>query len=108
MEASNVLANHMHPPGTMCPIALVVSAIVGIPKRGDIVAQRVEPDIRHLLGVARHANATAARAGTRARDAEIGQAAANEAEHLILARLWHNPQPIALDQLAQAIGIARK
>ena len=48
------------------------------------------------------------RARARARDAEILQAAANEAEHLVLARARHDPQLVGLDQLAQAIGIARQ
>src|SRR5213595_449386 len=90
------------------PVALVVRLVAGVAKRCDVVAQRVEPDIRHLLRVTRNRNAPATRARPRSRDAEILQAAANEAEHLILTRARHNPQPIGLDQLTQAIGIARQ
>ena len=57
MEADDLLANHVH----AGPIPLVERALGGLGRTeaesGDVVAQRVQPDVDDVRGIARHGNA---------------------------------------------------
>ena len=71
------------------------------PRTGRVAEERVEPDVDGLPGVARDGDAP--RDG-RARDAEVAQALAHPAQHLVaprgrLHKLW-----IALQQLLHGTG----
>src|SRR4051794_37162403 len=79
MEADDVLADDMH---VGRPIAPVLVALVGKADTGDVVGERVDPDIHHVLFVAGHLDAPVER---RAGNREIAQAALDEAHHLVLA-----------------------
>ena len=82
METHNLFADHVH----VGRPEFVVLARVGraVSQSGDVVRQRVEPDIDHMLWVIRHRNAP--RKGAAA-DREIAQAALHEGEHFITTRL---------------------
>src|SRR5690242_785572 len=98
----------MQPLGILLPVALVERAIVGVAQRRDVVAQRVIPDVDHLRWIARYGDAPAVGALAGARDAEILQAAPDEAERLVLARLRHDAQRVRRDQLLQLVGVTRE
>ncbi len=83
---------------TMCRSAgqkrrKLVALGVGIAHGGEIVGERVEPDIHDVLGIARHRDAPG-EAG--ARDRQIVEAAADEAHHLVAARARRDEVGIAL------------
>ena len=82
VEAQDVLAHHMQ---IGRPEALVAGTLhIGETGGGDVVGERVEPDIHDMGGIARHRHAPCE---TGARDREIPQAAAHEAGHLVAPAL---------------------
>ncbi len=82
VEAHDILADHMQ---VGRPVALELRAVaVGKSGRGDVVGQRIDPDIHDVLGIAGHADAPVERG---ARDRQILQAAAHEARHFVEALL---------------------
>src|SRR6185312_1965083 len=108
MEADDILAEHMCPVGILLPIMLIERAVVAIAQRRDVVAERIVPDVDHLRGVAGNRDAPAVGALARPRDAEILQAAPDEAEYLVLACLRDDSQRIRGDQRLQLLGVARE
>ena len=81
VEADDVLADQMD---VGRPVALPQLRIVRIAEAGDVVGQRIEPDVHHMIGAARHRHAPV-EAG--ARDAEVVEPALDEAQHLVAAAL---------------------
>ena len=76
--------------------------------RGDVVAERVPPDVDHLARVARHRDAPATGAFRRAGHRDVVEPAGEEREHLVAALGGLDAQPPGLDGLAQRCGIARQ
>ena len=76
--------------------------------RGDVVRQRVEPDVHDLLGVARNRKAPAARPYLRARDAEVVETAGDEGADLLMAPRGHHAQRAGIEELGQPPGVARE
>ncbi len=84
VEAADLLADEVHVGGPEFCEARLVGGIVGaVAERGDVVGQRVEPDVDDVLFVARHGNAPG-EAG--AADGEILEAAADEGDDLAARR----------------------
>ena len=81
MEANNLLADHLHIGG---PVFLVLCRVVrAVAERRDVVGQRIEPDVDHVLGIVRNRNAPGEGA---AADGKIAQAGAHERNHFIAPR----------------------
>ena len=82
MEAHDFFADHVHIGG---PVLVEFGGVVGaIAERGNVVRERVEPDVDYVLGIVRHRDAPGER---RAADGKIAQSAADEREHFIAPRL---------------------
>src|SRR5438270_7573768 len=85
MEADNFLADHVH---VSRPVTFKVFLLRRIFRSqsdgGAVVAQRVQPYIHHVLGIARHGNAPLESA---AADREITQAALHKSYDLVAPRL---------------------
>ena len=103
VEADDPLADHMQPLVALAPPLAKSLALVGVVERGDVVRERVEPDVDHLAGVARHGDAPAVGAFGRTGDAEVGQTAPDEREHLVAAVLRLDLQTAAFDQIEQSL-----
>ena len=99
VEANDVLAHEMH---VRRPVFAVERIIVRpVAQGGDIVGERVDPHIDHMLGVEFHGNAPGER---RARHAQILQAGAQEVvQHLIGAGNRLNEFRVLLDVIDQPI-----
>ena len=73
VEADNLLADHVH---IGRPVFLEASCASACdepyPMRGDVVGQRIQPDVDHMLGIVGHRNAPGERA---AADGKIAQPA---------------------------------
>ena len=82
MEPEDVLADHMQVGRPEPAVALgIAERAVGRPSCcGDIVRQRIEPDIHHMRVVVRHRNAPGE---ARAADRQVAQPAFDEALHLV-------------------------
>ncbi|MGY4454086.1 hypothetical protein ACVWZR_008746 [Bradyrhizobium sp. i1.3.1] len=102
VEADDVLADDVH---VGRPVAPVLVALVGESDAGDVIGQRVDPDIHHVLFVAGHFHAPIE---GRARDREIAQAAAYEAHHLVLARVRANEFRMIFVELQKLVLIGRQ
>ncbi len=81
MEAHNLFPDHVHAGPVFFVLALV---FLSVSERRNVVRQRVEPDINHVLGIVGHRDAPGERA---AADGEIAQAAAHERNHFVAPRL---------------------
>ena len=77
VEADDVLADDVH---VRRPVAPVRIALVGKADAGDVVGQRIDPDIHHVFWVVRYLDAPIER---RARDRQIFQAAFDEADDFV-------------------------
>ena len=113
VEAQDALADDVHPTSA-APRAssagrraspLRMRAVI---ERGDVVGQRVDPDVHHLAGVARHRDPPAARPRPRAGDGEVLQARLDEAQHLVAPRCRDDAQPAAGDQVVELVAVARE
>ena len=82
VEADDVLADEMHVGRPERPAR---RGLVREAAGGDVVVQRVQPDIHHVAGRVRHRDAPA-EAG--AADRQVVQPAAHEADDLVAARRW--------------------
>ena len=102
VETDDVLADDVH---VRRPVAPVLVALVGEADAGDVVGQRVDPDIHHVLFVAGHLDAPVERG---ARDREIAQAALDEAHHLVLARVRSDEIRAIRVELEQLVLIGRE
>ena len=82
MKAHDVLADDVE---VRRPVFAEFFALrIGITDGGDVIRQRVDPDIHHVLGIARHLDAPVE---CGARNRQILQAAAHEARDLVHALL---------------------
>src|SRR5438552_10177830 len=64
-------------------------------ERAQVVDQRVDPDVDHLLGVPRNRHAPGL---ARAAEAEISEAARDEAAGLVVAEVWeHEVGPLVVE-----------
>ena len=108
VKARDALADDVHALVAAAPPALVRVAARAVVQRGDVVRERVEPDVDHLARVAGHRDAPAVRALDRTRDAEVAQPAGDERQHLVAARARLDAQPPGLDRLAQRRLVARQ
>ena len=103
MEAQDVLADEVEALGTVArPVLLILRTVVGIAERGDVVRERVDPDVEHVVRPLRdrdpplHAGAA---------HAEVLEPLVDDAEDLVAPRFGIDAKPArrgALrDRLAQ-------
>src|SRR5262249_20877085 len=86
MEADDVLADQVD---VRRPVAAPKFGIVRIAEAGDVVGQRVEPDIHYMAVASRHWDAPVK---ARPRNAEVLQSAFDKADNLI-------PPAVRLDEI---------
>src|SRR5712664_355230 len=91
----------MPPPAFIELAALAVA----VSQRGDVVAERVPPDVDGLARIVGHRDAPAAGAGRRPGHAEVIQPAGDETEHLVPAGGGLDPQLAGVDQALQPAGV---
>ncbi len=106
MEAHDLFPDEMHVGGPELAVEGVV--VRAVAERGDIVGERVDPDVNHVLGVERHRDAPRE---TRARDAQVLQPLVDELDHLVLAAFGLDeigPVPIQLEQAVGIVGEAEE
>src|SRR6476620_8511059 len=85
MEANNFLPDHVHVSRPIMLKLLLLRFVLRSQSHGGaIVAQRVQPHIHHVLGIARNGNTPLESA---AADREIAQSALHKRNHLIAPRL---------------------
>ena len=82
VEAQDVLADHVD---VGRPVAAEIGRVgVGIAGRRDVVGQRVDPNVHHMVGIVGHRHAPLE---TGARDREVVEPALDEADNLVAPRL---------------------
>ena len=84
MEADDILADQVD---VGRPIALEQLSAIGIADTGQIIGQRVEPDVHDMVRAARNLHPPV-EAG--ARDRQVAEAALDEAQHLVAAAVGLN------------------
>ena len=99
VEANDVLADQMDVGG---PVFGIVAGRVGIADRGHVGGQRVDPDVHHMIGRAGNLDPPV-EAG--ARDAEVAQAALDEADNLVAATVGADEVGIVAVQREQGVLI---
>ena len=106
MEANDFLADHVQI-GRPVFLKCFLSAFVrrSVSDRGDVVCQRVQPHVDHVLGIVRHRNAPGKRG---AADGEITQSGAHERHHLVPPGLGANEIGLLGVQLQQLVLKRRK
>src|SRR5208282_2800789 len=106
VKPQHALAGQVHPPAGAGPPPAVVPGFAGaVAERGDVVAERVPPDVDHLAGIAGDGYAPAAGPGRGARRAEVLEPARDEAEHLVAPPGGLDPEPARADQVVQLAGV---
>src|SRR5687767_7464459 len=105
MESKNVLTDKVHGRPVLFHVA-GRSSVVSVAERRDVVRQRVEPNVHDMCFVTRNRYApTDRRFQTAYR--EILQAALNERDDLVAARVGPDPERIGLDYLQELFTIVR-
>ena len=102
MEADDVLADHVQVGRPVLPQRAIR---VGIAALGDVVGERVQPDIHDVFGIAGHRDAPG-EAGARHR--QVLQAAAHEAHHLVAPALRCDEAWVFLIKPEQPVGPGRQ
>ena len=102
MEADDVLADHVQVGRPVLPQRI---AGVGIAALGDVVGERVQPDVHDVLGIARHRHAPR-EAGARHR--EVLQAALHEAHDLVAPAVRPDEARVLLVEREQPVGPGRE
>ena len=102
VEADDVLADHVQVGRPVLPQRI---AGVGIAARGDVVGERVQPDIHDVLGIARHRHAPR-EAGARHR--EVLQAALHEADDLVAPAVRRDEARVLVVEVEQPVGPGRQ
>ena len=99
VRGQDVLADQVHRRGPQAVEACLVRQVSG---RGEIVEQRVEPDIAHVARIKGQGDAPA-QALDRPRDAQVAQRAAQKAQHLVAADLGLDERGVIVDVLDQPV-----
>ena len=100
VEAEDFLAHHVQ---VGRPELVVVAVLlVAIAQRGDIVAQRIDPDVHGVLGVEGDGDAPL---DGGAGDAGVLQALLDEGDHLVLPALGLDELGVLLVELEQTVGV---
>ena len=81
MEADDVLPNHV---GVCRPVVVEQFVVLPVADTGNVVGERIEPNIDDLLFIERHRNAPGL---VGARDAKVPQLAANHVYDFITAKV---------------------
>ena len=102
MEADDVLADHVQVGRPVLPQRV---AGVGIAALGDVVGERVEPDVHDVLGIAGHRHAPG-EAGARHR--EVLQPALDEAQDLVAPAVRPDEARVLLVERQQPVGPGRE
>src|ERR1022692_5133427 len=108
MEPEHALAQHVDAAASAGPPAGHVRVAGAVAECGQVVAERVPPDVDHLARIPGHRDAPAPRAAGGPGDREVGQAAADEGQHLVAAPGGLDPEPASGDLVVQQPGIPRK
>ncbi len=101
VEARDVLADHMRVGGP----EFRPRAVVGKAGRGDVIGQRVDPDVHDVLGIAgnRHAPVEG-----RAADRDVGEPAPDEGDDLVAIFFRRDELGIGFVMREQLVGIGRQ
>ena len=92
--------------GPPAPVGPAMSwAALAVAQCRHVVAQRVEPHVDDLAGVAGHRDTPAAGPAGGPRHGEVRQPAVDEREHLVAAPGRLDPQPAGGDRLPQRHGV---
>ena len=110
MKPEDVLADHVDASGALPPVPSIerILSLRAVTQRRDVVREGIEPDVDHLVRVARDLDPPAARAGTGAGDAEILEAARHERTHLPVPLLGDHPERPLVQEPAERLPIARE
>ena len=100
MEAQDLLAHHVQV--SRPELVVIVVGLVAVAQRGDIVAQRIDPDIHGVLGVKGNGDAPLDRG---AGNTGVLQALLDKGDHLVLPALGLDELGVLLVVLQQAVGI---
>ena len=87
------------------PPVLEALLVLSVAHCGQVVGQRVEPDVRDVLGVPRDRDAPVERG---ARDREVPQTALDETEHLVAAEVGHNRTGVCRVPVQEALFEGRQ
>ena len=101
MRGEDVLADQVQ---GVRPLRLKARLILQISLRGDVIEQRIEPDVRHVLRIERQRDSPV-QTRDRARYTQVAQRFAQEAQHLIAPVLGLNKARVILDIRNQPILI---
>src|SRR5258708_4905702 len=88
------------------PVPAIELTIFGVAERGDVVRQRVEPDVDDLTRIARHRNPPTTGPRARSRDTDVLEPRGDERADLVPTRFRQDPELARIDQRKQAIAVA--
>ena len=100
VEAQDLLAHHVQVGGP--ELVVIVVGLVAVAQRGDIVAQRIDPDIHGVLGVKGNGDAPLDRG---AGNTGVLQALLDKGDHLVLPALGLDELGVLLVELEQTVGV---
>ena len=88
MEANDLFPNHLHIGGPELLERLLRSSVRrSVADGSDVVRQRVQPDVNHMLRVVGHGDAPGK---SRAADGKIAEARLHKGNHFVTPRLGTN------------------
>ena len=108
VEPRDPLADHVDPLVRAAPPLLELAVVAAVPEVGDVVRERVEPDVDGLRRVVGHRDAPAAGAVDAARGAEVVEAVADEREHLVASHRRLDLEPARHDRLLDRVPVPRQ
>ena len=103
VEPDDVLADHVQIGGPEPPEQLRVG--VGEADAGQVVGQRVDPHVHHVVGMVGHRHAPVERG---ARDRQVAQSAGDEADHLVAPHVGPDELRVRLVVGQQLVGVGRQ
>ncbi len=103
VELEDVLGQQVDVGRPVAPLEVVAGPGVG--QGRDVVDQRVDPDVDHLLGIPRHGDAPGDRL---AADGDVVEAALDERQGLVVTRPGPHPVGVLEVEPAQPILVARQ
>src|SRR5215831_10071832 len=108
METGDALSDDVLARGCFRPEARQKRLVGSVAETGDVIAERVEPDVDRLIRIAGHGDTPAASALRAARDAEVLRFAFDPRENLVPARLRNDLDLAARIKLAKLPAVTRQ